>query len=198
MASCSFIRPPMPITYCKRRCCYINIVAFSTASYSTHSTSVPFNTATEPKLHDSYPLNQAAWVVKFKLRPIYPQETRTLTTPSSLLPSVPSDKTAAPNRANRLPPNPTCSILTPYYLIICTSLLCLLIVCSCEHVSASAYFNICHKSDPNISMCIKNTIDELRTRLIAGKTCALDACTAWQWHMATNMSLWQGQYHVLG
>lgn len=33
---------------------------------------------------------------------------------------------------------------------------------------ASEYFHICHKSDPNISMCVKNTIEELRPRLITG------------------------------
>ncbi|PNF31908.1 hypothetical protein B7P43_G07903 [Cryptotermes secundus] len=33
---------------------------------------------------------------------------------------------------------------------------------------ASAYFSICHRSDPNISGCIKNTIEDLRPTLIKG------------------------------
>jgi len=56
------------------------------------------------------------------------------------------------------------------FIYMYTNLLCVLLICSCEHVSASAYFHVCHKSDPNISMCIKNTIEELRPRLITGKT----------------------------
>lgn len=33
---------------------------------------------------------------------------------------------------------------------------------------ASAYFQICHKSDPDISTCIKNTIQDMRPKLITG------------------------------
>jgi hypothetical protein len=34
--------------------------------------------------------------------------------------------------------------------------------------AASAYFQICHKSDPEIGSCINRTIDDLRPRLIKG------------------------------
>lgn len=34
--------------------------------------------------------------------------------------------------------------------------------------SASEYFKICHRSDPDIENCIKNTIEDLRPRLIKG------------------------------
>ena len=46
--------------------------------------------------------------------------------------------------------------------------LCLLLILSSGNVSASAYFHICHKSDPDISICVKNTIEDMRPRLITG------------------------------
>lgn len=48
----------------------------------------------------------------------------------------------------------------------------MLVVHTAAHVQAaklaSTYFRICHRSDPLISSCIKNTLEDLRPRLIEG------------------------------
>lgn len=51
-------------------------------------------------------------------------------------------------------------------------LLALFVVHTAAHVQAaklaSTYFKICHRSDPLISRCIKNTLEDLRPRLVEG------------------------------
>jgi hypothetical protein len=35
--------------------------------------------------------------------------------------------------------------------------------------AASAYFKICHRSDPDIDSCMNNTIEDLKPRILKGK-----------------------------
>lgn len=37
------------------------------------------------------------------------------------------------------------------------------------YVTASSYFKICHKSDPNIADCIKRSLTDAAPKLIKGK-----------------------------